>query len=226
MLEILMNILFPPKCIVCKKLLSPMIELSICEDCYREITFLGSDRISAFDLDVDTNYCDEVLCVCEYSEAVKEMITKFKFSNKPSYYRVLGKFLAKKIKEMTNYDKFDIIISVPLSKEKFNKRGYNQSQLIASKVSKEICIPEKSKLLSRVRDTGSQSLLAKRDRCLNVRNAFRVTDMNAVSGKSIILIDDVLTTGNTVNECSRVLKEAGAMEVMVAVIASGRTHIT
>lgn len=225
MLEVLMNILFPPKCIFCKKLMSPTSKISICEECCNEIPFLGKSRISASELDVNQNFCDEVLCVCEYTEPVKDMIAKFKFSNKPSYHRVLGKLLGEKIKEMTNYDKFDIIIGVPLSNEKFIKRGYNQSQLIASVVSREINIPERSKLLARVRDTGSQSLLAKRERYNNVKNAFKVTDVNSVSGKSIIIIDDVLTTGNTVNECSRVLKEAGANEVMVAVIASGRTHI-
>lgn len=222
MLETLMNILFPPKCIFCKSLLRPTTEMSICEECYTEIPFLGRNRIDASDLDVHPNYCDEVLCICEYSKSVKEMIAKFKFSNKPSYYRILGKLLAKKIKEMTNHDRFDIIIGVPLSKNKLIQRGYNQSQLIASTLSKEIKIPEKSKLLSRVRDTGSQSHLAKRERYLNVKNAFRVSNVDEIFGKSIILLDDVLTTGNTVNECCRVLKEAGAYEVMVAVIASGR----
>ena len=80
-------------------------------------------------------------------------------------------------------------------------------------------IPEVSSLLVRTKNTTPQSLLHNEERSKNIKNAFKVTDVNKVKGKKILLVDDVMTTGSTVNECSRVLKEAGAVKVDIAVIA-------
>lgn len=126
---------------------------------------------------------------------------------------------------MTSSRKFDIIISVPLYKEKERVRGYNQSQLISRILSRETGIAENSGLLLKVRDTGRQSLLNRKERSLNIKDAFQLTNKDRVKGKTVLLVDDILTTGYTVNECSRILKEAGAKWVTAAVVASGKREL-
>jgi ComF family protein len=125
---------------------------------------------------------------------------------------------------MTRDYKFDIIISVPLHKQKQRSRGYNQSYLISRILSREIGVMEGSYLLSRVKNTKSQSTLSKKERISNIENAFKVLRPCEIDGRRVLLVDDVLTTGCTLDECSKVLKAAGAIEVVAAVIASGRKY--
>lgn len=115
-----------------------------------------------------------------------------------------------------------MIISIPLHHKKELSRGYNQALLISKALSRELKIPECSGVLKRIKYTDAQSLLKKGDRSINVKGAFRVINSDMIKDKSILLVDDILTTGSTANECSKVLKEAGARIVDAAVIASGK----
>lgn len=216
--------IFPFKCIFCGKVLDTKADIEICEACYKNIRFMDNELWLLDSKDADNSLCDEIICVCEYSGIIKDALIRFKFFNKPGYYRAFARLLANKIQCVTSTKRFDIIISVPLHKQKEKIRGYNQSSLISTMLSKEIGIYENSSILTRVKDTKSQSLLAKGQRHSNIAGAFKVNNPEIVTGKSIVLIDDILTTGSTVNECSRVLKEAGAKEVVAAVIASGRKY--
>lgn len=166
--------------------------------------------------------CDRVVCVSRYSGIIKDSLIRYKFFDKSCYYRALAGLMADKISNLNAQGGFDMIIGVPLHKNKESIRGYNQAVLISRELSRRTGIPEKSKLLTRVRNTESQSLLAKNERFHNVKDAFMVNNPEAVKDKRIILVDDILTTGNTLGECSRVLKEAGAKVVAGAVIATGR----
>ena len=139
-----------------------------------------------------------------------------------SYYRVFARLLAEKIKETEILQNTDMILSVPLHRNKEQKRGYNQAYLIAKELGKLLETEEQSHVLKRIRNTESQSLLPKYKRKSNVKGAFLVVHPSKIKGKSILLVDDVMTTGSTLNECSRVLKEAGAEKVFVAVLATGR----
>lgn len=115
-----------------------------------------------------------------------------------------------------------MIVSVPLHPKREQSRGYNQSYLIARELGRELGIKNEPRLLARVKNTHSQSLLKRDERLENIKDAFRITDTSRVEGKAIFLVDDILTTGATLNECSRVLKGAGAKKIVAAVIASGR----
>jgi len=185
---------------------------------------MNTDYLSAGGESILEEYCDSIICLCEYTGIIRESLKRYKFYNKPGYYRVFGKLLAEKIKKVTDFQKFDIIISVPLHRNRERIRGYNQSLLISRVVGRELGIQECSWLLEKVKDTPSQSLLNRQKRESNIKDAFRVTFSDRVRDKSILLIDDILTTGNTVNECSRVLKQCGARHVTAAVIASGRKY--
>jgi competence protein ComFC len=197
--------------------------LQICSKCYKEIPFTGEDFIRTEGTGDNTG-CDGAICVCKYSGIIKDSLIRFKFYNKPGYYRTFAKLLSSRIMKVTDNRKFDIIISVPLHKNKELSRGYNQAYLISKALSKEISIPEFSYLLERSRPTDAQSLLGKGSRQENVRNAFRVTNKDMVKDKSVLIVDDIMTTGCTLDECSRMLKEAGAKSVIAAVVATGRKY--
>ena len=219
----LLAFIFPPRCIFCGTLLSPSVNLEVCGSCYEKIPFLSDDASGVFNQTLLNSCCDDIICVCEYSGIIKESLKRFKFYNKASYHRTFARLLADKVKKMTKSRNFDIIVSVPLYKDKERARGYNQARLISKLLSRYTGMKEHSQLLSRVRDTGSQSLIHARDqRYKNIKDAFKVNDIDGVKGKSLIIVDDILTTGFTIGECSRVLKEAGAREIVAAVIASGR----
>jgi ComF family protein len=112
----------------------------------------------------------------------------------------------------------DYIIGVPVTKKRLGERGYNQTNLIAKELSKILGIEYISNMLVKIRDTEHQSKLTKTERKFNIKNCFEVADIYDVSNKKILLIDDIFTTGATVNECSRILKKAGAKKVIVSTI--------
>ena len=119
-------------------------------------------------------------------------------------------------------EKIDGVLSVPLHKRRKTERGYNQSFLISRMLSGKMKVPEMSRLLIRVRNTESQSLLSQKGRSENMKGAFRVSNPFKIRGKNILLVDDVVTTGNTLNECTKMLKDAGAGKIYAAVVASAR----
>lgn len=196
--------------------------MEICNKCHDKIPFISESINNSLKSSQDIRYINNVICVCEYSGIVKEAIIKFKFENNPHFHRTFSKMLANKIKKMTNKSDFDIILSVPLYKDKQKNRGYNQSLLISKYLSKELSIPEMSVLLLKVKNTKSQSTLPRKERKNNIIDAFQVKNPEKIKGKRILIIDDIYTTGFTLNECSRVLKESGAESVVAAVIASGK----
>lgn len=224
MLQYIIGILFPPKCVFCGDIIEINMDMHICQCCYAKIPFIKYDFGGIKQKEHTTGCCDRIICVCEYSGIVKKALIRYKFNNKSSYYSAFSALLYQKLENMTNCQKPDVIISIPLYSKKEALRGYNQSFLISRDLSKKLKIPEKSMLVSRIRDTGSQRLLDRSARCFNLKDAFRVKDAKEIKGKVILLVDDILTTGNTLSECSRVLKEAGAKQVIGAVIASGRTY--
>ena len=217
------DLLFPPKCIFCGCLLVTHSDLNICDICYNKIPFNEEDIIFAPGSGESTG-CDGAICVCRYSGIIKDSLIRFKFYNKPGYYRTFANLLHSRIIKVTDSGKFDMVISVPLHKHKEFSRGYNQAYLISRALSREINLPECSFLLKRIRNTNAQSLLDRENRQENIRDAFKVTNYEKVKDKSILLIDDILTTGCTIDECSRMLKEAGVKSVTAAVVATGRKY--
>jgi ComF family protein len=123
---------------------------------------------------------------------------------------------------MTKCSDFDIIINIPMYKKKEIQRGYNQSALIACEAARLLEKPYYKDILEKTIDTSPQSELNRAKRLNNIRNAFTIANTEKIINKKILIIDDIITTGATVDECSKVLKKAGAKEVIVSVIATGK----
>lgn len=215
------NIIYPPKCIFCQRLLDHNAALHICNACYTKLPLI-ENKVLKTSPDEDNNYCDGVVSVFEYTGMVKESLIRFKFYNKPSYYRTYARLLADKVGKVTDVKNYQMVLSVPLHKHKEFSRGYNQARLLSKALSRILKLRECSFLLKRDRYTEAQSLLDRQKRNQNVKGAFAVTAPKKVKGKTILLVDDILTTGSTLEECSRVLKQAGAERVFAVVVATGR----
>jgi ComF family protein len=198
------------------------VPLYICENCVEEIGYYNN-YINSLNLprNMET-YCDGMICVSRYSDSIKNSLKRFKFSNKPSYYRAFGKLLALKVQNTAQLAAIDIIIPVPLHKNKYRQRGYNQAELIAKSVARILNIPYCTDILIKNSETKSQSALARNERLSNIEGSFKVINEKVVYNKKILLIDDIITTGSTINQCSKVLKKAGAGYIIAGVIATTR----
>ena len=115
----------------------------------------------------------------------------------------------------------DLVTCVPLFHARQRERGFNQSALLASALARRLKLPCRTNAARRTRDTLTQTHLTAKERASNVHLAFSVPRPSVVFGRRVLLVDDVMTTGATVNECARALKEAGAAKVLVATLARG-----
>lgn len=200
---------------------------NFCADCLKTITF--NDRHICPVCGRKT-LRDEICMECKqkpplfkkavsafvYENGAIILISKFK-SGKP----YLKEFFADKLAQsLVGFPEIDCIVYVPLTKLSLIKRGYNQSRLLASSLSVRVQTPVLYNAIKRVKRGRAQKGLTQKERVENVKGAFKVTKRNEIKGKSVLLIDDVMTTGSTVNEVSRILLKAGAAKVYVATVAS------
>ncbi|MEI7792773.1 MAG: ComF family protein [Candidatus Berkelbacteria bacterium] len=148
---------------------------------------------------------------------MKEIIHQLKYCGVSELAEILAELIFQKIKNL-DFGKNIIIVPVPLNIKKKNIRGYNQAELLAKYLSDRLeC--DFADILVRCRNTASQTTLHRRERLLNLKSAFRCIDSNIIRGKTVLLIDDVATTGATLSECSNVLKESCAKKVIGVVAA-------
>ena len=151
-----------------------------------------------------------------YENGVTVLISKFK-NGKP----YLKKFFADKIaQKLVTLPEIDCIVYIPLTRLSFVKRGYNQGRLLASALSKRIQKPVIYGAIKRVKQSRMQKGLTGKQRIENVKGAFKVVKKDRIKGKRVLIVDDVMTTGATVGEITRILLRAKAKEVFVATVAS------
>ncbi|MBT8386571.1 MAG: ComF family protein [Ignavibacteria bacterium] len=150
------------------------------------------------------------LYIFESDKAFQNIIHSIKYNKKFLAGILLGRLLAEALEEKINTWKIDLIIPVPLHQLKKSERGYNQSEYIAKGISKRSRIKMQNNAISRVRYTQSQTTMTLKEREQNIENAFKVKRKKNIKGKTLLLVDDVITTGATVKECGKVLKDSGA----------------
>ncbi len=213
----ILTAIFPPRCICCDKMIEPAPP--ICADCNSAINWLNTDFFSTL---LKETHFDTARSLAAHDGSWAQVVHNFKYNRRTDLAAPLGEMLSKKI-----FREYDLIVPVPLHKKRLRQRGYNQSVLLAKRVAKETGVRAELLLLARVILQPPQVGLEQRQRLENVKGAFAIRRQATFSkiGKSslspldILLIDDVMTTGATVNECARVLKKAGAARVDVLTLA-------
>lgn len=211
MFEKILNLIFPEVCGFCDK----KNKNNLCKSCELLLTKYQINCITK----AKDKYFDYLFSALKYENIVREKIIKYKFNENSYLYKTFAKIIIKNEKIYGFLKLYDIIISVPMHKLKKSVRGYNQSELVAEEIAKQMGLKYEKDILVKSKDTQVQSTLSKVQRIQNVKDAFLITDVTKVKEKKIILIDDIYTTGSTVNECSKVLKQAGAEEICVVTIA-------
>lgn len=239
----LLDVIFPPVCILCGRRLSSSGGITACSDCWakaREIVgplckkcgipVLSQDRegsgftyICGICRQREWHY-DLARSVYIFDGPVKAAIHLMKYQGHFLMGRWLGNKMTQIIAEGDYYKEKDkttecMIIPVPLSPERLRQREFNQSDVLACSVGRALDLPVYSGLLERLNGDRPQVGLTTKERWSNVRGRFLVSSPERVINKRIILVDDVMTTGATVNECSRTLKQKGASAVDVWTLA-------
>ena len=154
-----------------------------------------------------------------YTDNYKSAVTRFKFHNRKQYAYQMARMMAVTILLEYSEENFDIITYVPLHKERQKERGYNQCELLSKKLSEILSIPSIPTLIKTKRTQPQHTVSKAKDRIENVKNTYKVIDKNLVKNKKILLIDDIVTTGNTIGECASVLDKSGAACVFCASFA-------
>ena len=219
---------YPPRCVLCG---SPGFDdMDICIHCYLDLPWLTS-ACAQCALPMATPRDDQLKCgqclqappefdhstsLFRYQGDAVRLIHQLKFHAKLANSRLLGKLLATAITQRDS-GLPDCIVPVPLSKRRLRQRGFNQSAELARAVSKNCPIPLNLHAIARGRDTRAQTGLHRQQRLKNIRGAF--VQLGAVDAGHVAILDDVVTTGSTVNELARVLKRAGVERVDVWSIA-------
>lgn len=230
----LIDLFFPPSCLVCHASFSQTSTHSICCSCLSQICPLSDASCSCCALPFSSSAGSSHLCAdCIrqpppytkvyaaglYAGTLKLALQQFKYSGVISLDRFLADLLQAQLPDLSGEE---ILVPVPLHPRRLRQRCYNQSLLLAKALAYYLQIPLEKTMLARTIDSHSQQGLDARQRALNLRGAFACT--RKLSGETVLLIDDVMTTGATLASCSQTLLNAGARKVVVGVVARAPRH--
>ncbi|MCL2401707.1 MAG: ComF family protein [Oscillospiraceae bacterium] len=209
--EVILNLFFPPRCVFCEEVLKKNTD-AYCKKCAENLPYTsdgGRQEGGHFGFCVSPLY---------YEGDVRKSIHRYKFDGAEGYSEPFGKIMSDFIASQPDVA-FDILTWVPLSEARLDKRGYNQARSLAQCVADNLGVTAID-TLRKPFDTMPQSEIPKRQaRIENVVGAYDVIDPQRITGKRILLLDDVITTGATLNECAKTLLEAGAESVICATLA-------
>lgn len=231
------GVLFPAniKCLICGRDLPKKQEIEFCPECAKRLDKIEDDKCCKVcgKMLKTSNIClncktskrefDLARAVYSYHGQIQKLIIDFKYENKPYIARTLGKVLADKFSEL-NW-KPDLVIPVPLTRRRYKIRGYNQAELLAEEFVRRTGLVLNTNVLNKTKETEQQAKLGFKDRQNNLKKTFKITNADAVKDKTVLIIDDVFTTGATANACAISLKEAGAKKVFVLCVASTPTEL-
>jgi len=210
-INLAINLIYPNVCGICDKICKE----NLCKKCEIKLNNIEKFKVDTYK---EKNFTKHIY-LFKYEGIIKENLIKFKFNEKPFIYKSFANFLIKNKKICRFLKSYDIIIPVPIHYNRKVTRGYNQSALIAKELAKNLCINYEKNVLYKKIDNKPQSTKNKEERKANVIGVYHTKNEYKICNKKIILLDDIYTTGSTVNECAKVLKQAGAKRVDVITIA-------
>lgn len=199
----------------------PLIEGPYCARCGDPADGVDAgEYLCAFCVDRLPAY-DRARSAVRFRGGIREVLHRYKYSNGIHLGPDLAAILAACVRTHYAHEPIDAVAFVPLHAARERERSYNQSRLLAASLARQLGLPLARGLLERVRPTVTQTRFNLRERARNMRDAFAVTCPAWIAGRSVLLVDDVMTTGATVNEVARALKRAGSGPIFVATVARG-----
>ena len=230
------EIIYPSTCPICTEVLDKRLneKIYVCEKCKNKLSYIESPRCLKCGKPVDdteTEFCydcsrvrhlySQGVGVWAYTNEIKNSIYQFKYHNKREYGEFYGIELKNQYEAIIKSWNADVLIPVPLHKSKLRKRGYNQAEIIANSIGKLLDIPVDSQLLNRNKKTLAQKELNDKERLKNLENAFNIGE-KVVKYNKVILVDDIYTTGTTIDSCSKILIDAGVDKVYYISLCIGK----
>lgn len=217
-LKSLLSVFFPLRCPFCKKVISS--DEVVCKSCEEKISLKIIKNI------LNTRNGHKFMCVSPffYTEPIRTAIHEYKFRGAKNFGIPFGKYTAAVLTSSVDIKKIDLITGVPLHKIRKRERGFNQSEVFAKEVGRLTKI-KYIETLKKVRNNKIQHELGLKERIENVKGVYKAIDNDIVKGKTVVICDDILTTGNTMSECANVMFDAGAKEVIGLTIASVENKI-
>lgn len=229
-----LEFLFPPVCLLCDSKELYQAGCFICKGCFNSISFISHpvcvrcgkpfltettrDHVCGSCLTQEPSF-NLVRALGKYEGALKNIIQNFKYKQKFSMVNLFNLLLDHRHNQAITFSSYDLLIPVPLHKSRLRQRGFNQTVILGNILKKKYHLPLRANILQRTTHTPPQVTLPVKERKANMRNVFKVNEPGSVEGKTILLLDDVYTTGATMNECARILKKSGASRVDGFVIA-------
>lgn len=218
------NLLFPKTCCACNETLL-VSENIICTSCMVELpkTDIGfSNSLSVLDRFMGKTEITAAYSFLKYTKGGKaqNLLHHLKYKNRQDIGIFMGQLFGKKLLELKGFEKPDILVAVPLHKRKKIVRGFNQSDLIAEGLANVLDVPHETEIIFRSKATESQTKKSRIERFDNVDEVFEIRDNSNIVGKKLGLVDDVLTTGATMDVCATALINAGAKEVHIFSLAA------
>jgi ComF family protein len=208
--EYLLDFLFPKKCVSCGTSGS-----WLCDACIKQIEFLDHFLIRQ-----NFRFLSGVVAFFKFKGPLREAVHAYKYESVKELTKPLADLLTRQIKENDfKFLRHRTMLAVPMHRFKLAERGFNHSALFAEKLAEKVALPFENKILVKTKATTPQIELSGKERKQNIKNTFAVKDISAVRGKRIFLFEDVITTGSALEECAKVLKEAGARDVWALVLA-------
>jgi len=204
----ILELIYPKTCGMCEEI----SKTYLCSKCKLKLkSLLKLKTIKYKDI-----YFNTLSYLFKYEGKIRDKLLKYKFRDYSYLYNFFAQIIINNCNLKSNYD---IILPVPIHKKRKAKRGYNQSELIAKEIAKKLNMEYYNCVLIKDVNNIPQSTLTQAKRQENVLGIYKVINSQKIENKSILLIDDIYTTGSTVNECSRVLKQNGAKSIDILTIA-------
>lgn len=235
MLGAIINLLYPAICRVCSKKINRLNQ-NICNGCINKIKerlppfcikcgkqLNGHPELTAecCDCKNENPYFDRAWSACYYEGVLKELIHDFKYKKITALSTDFTTLITDFMKKYNIARNCHLVIPVPMHPRRLFKREINHSDILAKNIAKELNIRYSNRILKKIKDTPVQSTLKRHERIKNLSSSFSFKNSSLVRGKNILIVDDLFTTGSTVNECARVLKDAGAESIEVITLARG-----
>jgi len=238
LLQTILDMIYPVRCPICDEIVIPKSE-RICIPCKNKLHYIKEPRCKKCSKPIEQEekeYCNDCeqknfqfvkgFAIWSYNDAMKHSIAEFKYHNKKEYAKFYIREMVQIYGEMIKKLSLDAIVPIPIHRSKYLERGYNQADILARGMGKELNLPVLSELLVRNKKTLPQKQLSDKERLRNLREAFgfniKAAERFEKEISRVLLVDDIFTTGSTIEACSNVLKSNGVRDIYFATLCIGK----